>query len=68
MHTLSYGGMMAIQTLKDIEIENLFTSLGLSQIISEPANFEPNKNPSCIDLIATRPTKPYSRLWGLALR
>ena len=36
-----------------IEIENLFTSLGLSQIISEPTNFEPNKNPSCIDLIAT---------------
>ena len=25
---------------------------GLSQIISEPTNFEPNKNPSCIDLIA----------------
>ena len=35
------------------EIENLFTTLGLSQIISEPTNFEPNKNPSCIDLIAT---------------
>ena len=29
-----------------VEIENLFTSLGLSQIISEPTNFEPNKNPS----------------------
>ena len=36
-----------------IEIENLFTSLGLSQIISEPTNFERNKNPSCIELIAT---------------
>ena len=36
-----------------MEIENLFNSLGLSQIISEPTNFEPNKNPSCIDLIAT---------------
>ena len=36
-----------------MEIENLFTLLGLSQIISEPTNFEPNKNPSCIDLIAT---------------
>ena len=35
------------------EFENLFTSLGLSQIISEPTNFEPNKNPACIDLIAT---------------
>ena len=40
-------------TPEGIEIENLFTSLGLSQIISEPTNFEPNKNPSCIDLIAT---------------
>ena len=29
-----------------MEIENLFTALGLSQIISEPTNFEPNKNPS----------------------
>ena len=36
-----------------MEIENLFTSLGLSQIIPEPTNFEPNKNPACIDLIAT---------------
>ena len=36
-----------------MEIENLFTSLGLSQIISEPTNFEPNKKPSCIGLIAT---------------
>ena len=38
-----------------MEIENLFTSLDLSQIISEPTNFEPNIscNPSCIDLIAT---------------
>ena len=36
-----------------IEIENLFTLLGLSQIISEPTNFEPNKSLSCIDLIAT---------------
>ena len=33
------------------EIENLLTSLGLSQIISEPTNIEPSKNPSCIDLI-----------------
>ena len=34
------------------EIENLLTFLGLSQI-SEPTNFEPNKSPSCIDLIIT---------------
>ena len=36
-----------------MEIENLLTSLGLSQFNSEPTNFEPNKNPSCIDLIIT---------------
>ena len=36
-----------------MEIENLLTSLDLSQLISEPTNFEPNKNPSCIDLIIT---------------
>ena len=35
------------------EIEDLFTSLGLSQIISEPTHFEPNCNPSCIDLVVT---------------
>ena len=40
-------------TLEGMEIENLLTSLDLSQIISEPTNFEPNKNPSCIDLIIT---------------
>ena len=33
------------------EIEHLLSSLGLSQVISEPTNFEPNKNPSCIDLV-----------------
>ena len=40
-------------TLEGMEIDNLLTSLGLSQISSEPTNFEPNKNPSCIDLIIT---------------
>ena len=40
-------------TSKGMEIENLFTSLSLSQIISESTNFEPSKNPSCIDLITT---------------
>ena len=39
--------------IEGMEIENLFTSLGLPQIISEPTNFEANKNPTCIDLIAT---------------
>ena len=29
-----------------MEIENLFTAQGLSLVISEPTNFEPNKNPS----------------------
>ena len=40
-------------TQEGTEIESLFTTLGLSQIISDPTNFEPNKNPSCIDLIVT---------------
>ena len=35
------------------EIENLLTQLGLTQVITEPTNFEPNKNPSCIDLVIT---------------
>ena len=35
------------------EIEDLFTSLNLSQIISEPTNFTPNKRSTCIDLIVT---------------
>ena len=39
------------------EIENLISSLNLSQLISEPTNFEPNKNPSCIDLVIT--DQPY---------
>ena len=40
-------------TPEGTEVEHLLTSLGLSQVISEPTNFEPNKNPSCIDLIIT---------------
>ena len=35
------------------EIETLTSSLGLVQLITEPTNFEPHKNPSCIDLIFT---------------
>ena len=35
------------------KIEELFPQLGLSQLISEPTNFEPQKNPSCIDLVVT---------------
>ena len=35
------------------KIEELFSKLGLSQLISEPTNFEPHKNPSCIDLVVT---------------
>ena len=31
----------------------MLTSLGLSQVISEPTNFEPGRNPSCIDIIVT---------------
>ena len=40
-------------TPEGTEIEDLITSQGLTQVISEPTNFEPNKNPSCIDLVIT---------------
>ena len=40
-------------TAEGIKIEDLTSHLGLSQLISEPTNFEPNKNPSCIDLVFT---------------
>ena len=38
-------------TPEGTEIEHLLSSLGLSQVICEPTNFEPNKKPSCIDLV-----------------
>ena len=53
MHTPCFGGLMATQLQKSTKIEELFTKLDLSQLISEPTNFEPHKNPSCIDLIVT---------------
>ena len=34
-------------------IEELTSFLGLTQLINEPTNFEPNKTTSCIDLIFT---------------
>ena len=40
-------------TTEGSEIEFLLSALGLSQVISEPTNFEPNKNPTCIDLVIT---------------
>ena len=40
MHIVSFGGT-------DID------ELGFSQVISGPTNFEPHKNPSCIDLLVT---------------
>ena len=45
MVTLSYGGLMGDTTAEGREIENLLSSLSLSQLISEPTNFEPNKKP-----------------------
>ena len=54
MCTHNSGGLIVTQWLKGRDIENLLSSLGLSQLISEPTNFEANKNPSCtIDLIIT---------------
>ena len=40
-------------TAVGMEIEQLLSSLGLSRVISEPINFEPNKNASCIDVVIT---------------
>ena len=41
---------ISCQTLK-IYIQK--SKLGLSQLTSEPTNFEPHNNPSCIDLVVT---------------
>ena len=35
------------------EIEQLTSQMGLNQLLEVPTHFEPNKNPSCIDLIFT---------------
>ena len=40
-----------VNNLNGMELDNLSTFLGYSQLINEPTNFEPNKTPSCIDLI-----------------
>ena len=40
-------------TAEGREIEQLTSLMGLSQLLNESTNFEPNKNPSCIDLIFT---------------
>jgi len=40
-------------TQEGTQIDDIFSRLGLSQVISEPTNFEPHKNASCIDLIIT---------------
>ena len=40
-------------TPEGTKIEELFAKLCLCQLISEPTNFVPNKNPSCIDLVVT---------------
>ena len=49
----SFGDLMVTQRLKVGKLKNLLSSLGLSQLISEPTNFEPNKKPSCVDLVIT---------------
>ena len=36
-----------------LDLHNMSTLLGYSQLINTPTNFEPNKHPSCIDLIFT---------------
>ena len=38
----------------------------LLQIISEPTTFEPNKKPSCIDIVTAQP-KPWFGRWYMRL-
>ena len=40
-------------TTERTKIGNLFSYIGPSQVIPEPIKFEPNKNPTCIDLVFT---------------
>ena len=44
---------MASQSRRVKKLKSFFTSLNLSQVISDPTNFHPGKRPSCIDLIVT---------------
>ena len=39
--------------LEGDEFEELSSQMGLYQLINEPTNFEPNRNPTCIDLTFT---------------
>ena len=50
--TLLNCGVLTTVTLPR-KVEELTSNVGLSQIINEPTDSEPNKNPSCIDLIFT---------------
>ena len=34
-----------------LELDSLTTLSGYSQLVRDPTNFEPNRSPSCIDLI-----------------
>ena len=40
-----------VNNLCGLELYTLSSLLGYSQLINEPTNFEPNKSPSCIDLL-----------------
>ena len=54
MHIPIFGGLVVILLLEAGKLKNS-TSLGLSQIISVPTNFEPNRNLSCIDIVVILP-------------
>ena len=40
-----------INTQPGIELDNLFSLSGFTQLIREPTNLEPNKRKTCIDLV-----------------
>ena len=41
------------------KIDEFTSFLGHSQLITEPTNFEPNENPTCIDLIFSDQPNPF---------
>ena len=53
MQNVQTGGPTEQITHCGLELHNLSTLQGYSQIINEPTNLQPNSSPSCIDLIFT---------------
>ena len=48
-------------------LDNLLSTLDLSQLISEPTNFEENKSPSCIDLVICDQPNVVNGKWSTSI-